>query len=161
MNPKSLLIPLAAFAVAVTGVQAFSSDVLSQAGLNEEQIAAFEVAKELREEGDKEGARDVLVEAGIDEDTMKAIREAMHSERSTMHEAVKAALEANDFSAFKVAIEGSPMADIVTTEADFALFKEAHEHREAANAIMVELGFPEHGEGKGGHGGRHMRGFGI
>ena len=144
----------------VTGVQAFNSDILSQAGLNEEQIAAFEVAKELREEGDREGARDVLAQAGIDEEVMGAIREAMHSERSTMHEAVETALEANDFAAFTVAVAGSPIADIVTTEADFALFKEAHEHREAANKIMAELGFPEHGEGKGGMHGFHRGGFG-
>ncbi len=161
MNPKNLLIPLAAFAVAVTGVQAFTSDVLSQAGLNEEQIAAFEVAKELREEGDREGARDVLAQAGIDEEIMGAIREAMHSERSAMHEAMEASLEANDFAAFTKAVAGSPIADIVTTEEDFALFKEAHEHREAADAIMTELGFPEHGKGKGGMYGHHRGGFGL
>jgi len=161
MNPKSLLIPLAAFAVAVTGVQAFSSDILLRAGLNDEQIAAFEVAKELRKEGDKDGARDILIEAGINEQTMRAIREAMHKEKSAMHEAMKAALEAGDFSAFKLAVEGSPIADIITTEADFTLFKEAHEHREAAAAIMEELGFPEHGEAMSGRHGRHLSGFGM
>lgn len=161
MNPKSLLIPLAAFAVAVTGVQAFSSDILLRAGLNDEQIAAFEVAKELRAEGDREAARDILIEAGIDEKTMHAIREAMHSERSGMHEAMKVTLEAGDFAAFKVAVEGSPIADLITSEADFALFKEAHEHKEAANAIMVELGFPEHGGPMGGHKARHLGSFGL
>lgn len=161
MNPKSLLIPVAAFAVAVTGVQAFNSDVLERAGLSAEQIAAFEVARELRQEGDKDAARDVLLEAGVDEDTMKSIRQAMHAQRDAMHIAIEAALAADDFTAFTSAVEGSPLADIVTTEADFELFKEAHEHRQAAKEIMAELGIDEHVM-KGGHGrGHHGGGFGL
>jgi hypothetical protein len=148
MNPKALLVPIAAFAVTVTGVQAFNSDLLQRAGLSEEQIAAFEVAQELRQEGDKDAARDVLLEAGIDLETMKSVRQAMHEHRHEMHQAITDAVEANDFAAFKVAVEGSPLADIVTTEADFALFKEAHELRaegehDEAKEIMTELGFDE------------------
>lgn len=160
MNSKNLLIPVAAFAVAVTGVQAFSSDLLQEAGLTDTQIEAFEEARELREEGDREGARDVLVSAGIDEEVMHAIREVMHEERDAMRAAMDEALENNDFEAFKAAIEGSPLADIINTEDDFALFKEAREHREAARTIMEELGFegPGHG-GQGGHLGHHRGGF--
>lgn len=160
MNAKALLIPIAAFAVTVTGVQAYNSDILERAGLNDTQIAAFEEARELREEGDKDGARDILVGAGVDADTMSAIREAMHEERDAMHQAMEAALEDDDYDAFKEAIEGSPLADIITSEADFALFKEAHEHREAARDIMEELGFPE-GERGMGMGGHHKGGFGM
>ena len=159
MNPKALLIPIAAFAVTVTGVQAFNSDVLERAGLDEEQISAFEEARGLREEGNRDGARDVLLDAGIDEGTMKSIREAMHQERDAMHDAMETALENNDYDAFKQAIEGSPLADIVTTQADFELFKEAHDHREAAHDIMTELGVQE-----GEHGdmmGHHRGGFGM
>lgn len=159
MNPKSLLIPIAAFAVTVTGAQAFNSDVLVRAGLDETQIAAFEQARELRKGGDKEGARDVLIEAGVDENTVAAVRDAMHKERDAMHEAMEIALEANDYDAFKTAIEGSPLADIITTEADFLLFKEAHDHREAARDIMEELGIK--GGERGVDNGRHLGGFGM
>lgn len=163
MNPKSLLIPVAAFAVAVTGVQAFNSDILTEVGLTEEQVAAFEVARELRQEGDKDGARDVLVEAGIDMETMHSIREAMHEHKHEMRDAMHDALAADDFDAFKTAVEGSPIADIVTSQADFDLFKEAHDLKEAgefaaAKEIMDELGLPskEHGHRHG-----HHHGFGM
>lgn len=126
MNSKALLIPIAAFAVAVTSVQAFNSEVLHEAGLNEAQIAAFEVAHELQQEGDKDGARDVLLDAGIDLEAMKSIRRAMQDHRHDMHHAIHKAVKTNDFDAFKVAVEGSPIADIVTTKADFELFKDAH-----------------------------------
>lgn len=160
MNAKALLIPIAAFAVTVTGAQAFNSEVLERAGLNDTQIEAFEEARELRENGDHDGARDVLVDAGVDADTMSAIREVMHAERDAMHVAMEAALEDDDYDAFKEAVEGSPLADIITSEADFELFKEAHEHREAARDIMEELGFEgdERGMGMSGH---HKGGFGM
>lgn len=164
MNSKSLLIAIAALALTATGAQAFSSNALITAGLTEEQQAAFEVARELREDGDVTAARDVLVEAGIDEDTLAKVRTAMHEERHAQHEAMKAALEANDFAAFITAIADSPLADVITTEEDFQSFKEAHElmesgDRDGAKAIFTELGVPEPKEGRGGHhGGRGLHG---
>ncbi len=171
MNAKALLIPLAAFAVTVTGVQAFNSDVLEEAGLTEDQISAFEEARELRQDGDREGARDTLVEAGVDEETLKSIREAMQAHRNETHNAVEQALENNDFGEFKIAAEGSPLADIITSEDDFTLFKEAHDYREegdyeAAREIMDELGMAYPRKGMGMHrdgrdGGLHVKsGFG-
>ena len=141
MNAKALLIPIAAFAVTVTGASAFNSEILEKAGLNSEQISAFEEAHELREDGDREGARDILTEAGLDEDTLKSIREAFQEERETKRSAINEAVEDGDYDAFTKAIEGSPLADIITSEDDFELFKEAHEHRAAAREIMEELGF--------------------
>ncbi len=41
MNAKSLLIPIAAFALTVTGAQAFNGQILQEAGLIEDQIVAF------------------------------------------------------------------------------------------------------------------------
>ena len=164
MNPKALLIPIAAFALTVTGVQAFNSEVLEKAGLNDDQVAAFEVAHELRKEGDKDGARDILVEAGLDMETMKSIREAMHEHRQETRVDIHEALDSNDFDAFKVAVEGSPIADIVTTQSDFELFKEAHDLKEEgefeeAKEIMEELGFEGHGHKGGKHGmNRHHNG---
>lgn len=159
---KALLIPLAAFAVTVTGASAFNSDVLMKAGLTEEQISAFEEAHELRKDGDKEGARNLIAEAGIDIDTLSSVREAMHEHKKEMHTAIDEAVEAGNYEAFLVAIEGSPLADIITSEEDFNLFVEAHELREsgdkeAAHEIMEDLGFEPkmhgmmHGRGHGMH----------
>ena len=153
---KALLIPVASFAVTVTGVSAFNSQVLEEAGLSNEEISAFEEARELHMEGNKDAARDVLAEAGIDLDTMHKVRMAMHEHKKEMRSAVDEAVKAKDFAAFVEAVEGSPLKDIVTTEADFNLFVEAHELREAgereeAKKIMEELGFPEkmgHVDGK-------------
>lgn len=158
MNAKALLIPIAAFAVTVTGASAFNSEILEKAGLNSEQISAFEEAHELREEGDREGARDILTEAGLDEDTLKSIREAFQEERQTKRSAINEAVEDGDYDAFKEAVEGSPLADIITSEDDFELFKEAHEHREAAREIMDELGF-EGKMNKANNGEHHGRKF--
>lgn len=146
MTPKALLIPIAAFAVTVTGVQAFDPEILKDAGLTDTQVEAFVEARELREIGEREKAREVLVAAGVDMETMEKVREAMHEERKASHEAMEAALETEDFAAFKIAIADSPIADIITTEEDFALFKEAHTLREdgdmeGARALMDELGF--------------------
>lgn len=148
MKAKSILIPIAAFALTATGVSAFNSDVLEKAGLTDEQRSAFEVARELREEGDKDGARDVLIEAGIDEDVIERVRTAMHEYRQENRGAIHDAVLNNDFDAFQTAIEGSPIADIVTTQADFDLFVEAHNLRQDGNhdearVIMEELGFEE------------------
>ena len=153
---KSLLIPIAAFAVTVTGVSAFNEDVLEKAGLSKDQISAFEEAHELRKDGDKEGARDILMDAGIDLETMHNVREVMHKHREAMKNDIDEAIENNDYEAFLSAIEGSPLADIINSESDFELFKEAHElkmtgdHKEA-HEIMEELGFEHKMNGLGHH----------
>lgn len=71
---KSLLVAIAALALTATGAQAFTGDTLVQAGLTENQRAAFEVARELRLEGDLTGARNLLVDAGIDETVIERVR---------------------------------------------------------------------------------------
>lgn len=143
---KALLIPVAAFAVTVTAASAYNSEVLERAGLSETEIEAFEEARELRKNGDKSGARDVLIDAGIDLETMQLVREAMHEHREEMRSAMDIAVEEKDFAAFKEAIVGSPLADIITSEADFEQFIEARKLREdgefaEAREIMEELGF--------------------
>lgn len=163
MKSKPFLIALAAFAVTATGAQAFDgTKLLEKAGLNEEQISAFETAHELREAGDFEKARDVLTEAGVDEETLKALREAAHENM----EAVRTAVENNNYEAFKVVVADSPFAEKIDSEEKFKKLVEAHTLREQgkydeAKAIMTELGVepPKHGFGRGGHGndrGRHM-----
>lgn len=145
---KAFLIPLAAFAVTVTGASAFNQEVLEEAGLSDEQISAFEAAHELRQEGNRDGARDILVEAGVDEETMHKVRESMREHREANRDAVKEAVDNNDYDAFQDAVEGSPIAEIVDTEADFEQFVKAHDLREEAREIMEDLGFekPDKGE---------------
>ncbi|OGG41791.1 hypothetical protein A2837_01085 [Candidatus Kaiserbacteria bacterium RIFCSPHIGHO2_01_FULL_46_22] len=148
MNLRSVLIPVAAFAVTVTGASAFNSELLQKAGLTEDQISAFEEAKELREAGDLDAARDVLEEAGVDEGVMERLRDTMHGH----HKALRAAIEDNDYEAFREAIEGSPLADIINTEEEFERFVEAHNlikngDKESAKEIFDDLGI----EGPGKH----------
>jgi hypothetical protein len=156
MNSKSLLIAIAAFAVTATGAQAFvGTNYLVQAGLSQTQVEAFTQARELRLKGKSEEARDLLLEAGLDEDAMDSIRAAARA----AHEAVQAAIENEDFAAFRTATEGTPLYDIITTEADFKLFVEAHDLRtegkyEEAREIFDELGVPA--RDKKGHHGRGM-----
>jgi Spy/CpxP family protein refolding chaperone len=151
MHSKSLLIAIAAFAVTATGAQAFvGSRYLAEAGLSDTQVEALKEARDLRKDGKADEARELLVEAGIDEEAMESLRDAMHQAREAMHQA----LADGDYNAFKESIEGSPLADIITTEADFAEFARAHALKEEgkydeAKVIMTELGLPERGEGKG------------
>ena len=152
MQSKSLLIAIAAFAVTTTGVHAYGgSKVLTRAGVNKEQVQAFEDAKELRDSGNFKGARDRLLEAGIDEETLKNVNKA----RRTVEQAIHEAVESRDYEAFKLAIADSPLADIITSESDFEQFVEAHELKkngnwEEAETAFNELGIdkPENGLGK-------------
>ena len=77
MQSKSLLIAIAAFAATAGSVQAYGgSQLLQKAGLTPTQISAFETAREKRQAGDMTGARDVLVEAGVDEHTLHSLHRA-------------------------------------------------------------------------------------
>jgi hypothetical protein len=155
MKSKPFLVAIAAFAVTATGVQAFQgTEILQKAGLTEEQIEAFETARELRESGDFEAARDTLLDAGVDEETIKSVKKAMHETR----DAIRAAVEANDYDAFKTAAAGTPLIEAVDTEEDFARFIEAHTLREdgkwdEAKVILDDLGIepPERMPGMGHH----------
>jgi len=151
MNSKSLLIAIAAFAVTATGAQAFvGTNYLVQAGLSQSQVEAFTQARELRLKGKNEEARDRLLEAGLDEETLDSLRTALKAAHTALHDAIAD----NDFAAFKTAVEGTPLYDIITTEEDFKTFVAAHNlratgsHREARE-LFTELGVsaPKHGLG--------------
>jgi hypothetical protein len=149
MQSKSLLIAIAAFAVTATGVHAYGGgEILNRAGLSEEQVTAFEKARELREGGDFVAARDKLVEAGVDEETLRLIREAGQGVKNKMRETVKE----GDYEAFKKTIADSPLADIITSEAYFEQFKEVHSLKrsgewEAAQTLLMELGVERMSQG--------------
>ncbi len=149
------MIPMAAFMVSATGVSAFNGDILDKINVNltTSQIEALEESHELRESGDFDAARTVLEEADIDKKTMHEIRSAMHKYRMEMRDAIKDAVENNDYEAFKTAIVDSPLAEHITTKEEFTKFVEAHELMaegkfEEAHAIMTELGI-ERGEHTG------------
>ncbi|MFT7644773.1 MAG: hypothetical protein ACI9BF_000430 [Candidatus Paceibacteria bacterium] len=156
MQSKSLFIAIAAFAVTTTGVHAYYGvEILNEAGLSEEQVTAFEEAGELREGGDFLAARDKLVEAGVDEETLRLIREATKGAKNKMRETVKE----GDYEAFKKTIADSPLADIITSEADFEQFKEAHSLKragewEAVQTLLMELGVESGSWGHHGHASR-------
>lgn len=146
MYAKSLLIPIAAFALSATGVSAFNPDVLQNVGLSDDQISAFEDARGLRQEGQLEKARDVLKNAGITVETMERMRKAIQKQRETIRTAIDQTVETDNYLAFKEAVVNLPLYDIITSKEDFELFKQAHElHRQGENTqtytILDELGF--------------------
>jgi hypothetical protein len=153
MKSKPFLIAIAAFAVTATGVQAFGSTRLfEQAGLSGEQISAFETARELKKSGDFEAARDVLVEAGVDEEVLRNVQQAARASRKAILEAI----EESDYEAFKDAALGTPLIVVIDTEADFDRFVEAHELKiegkwEEARKILDELGVPPRDHFAGNH----------
>lgn len=145
----NILIPLAAFAVSMTGAVTLSPDLMRQAGLSEEQIAAFEEARELKESGDFEKARDVLVSAHIDEDVMEQLREAMKERRHDHDIAIKAAIEANDYESFRAAVADSPLGEIIDSKEEFERFVEADALIDSGDKDEAKEIFEELGLGKG------------
>ncbi len=154
---KQILIPVAALAITATSVSAFSdTNLLSKLSINltDTEKAALEEAREIRDTARKE-ADQVLEDAGITNERMEEIHDAMHEAREKEHEAIKAAIAANDFEAYKTAVANSPIADTIDTEAKFAKLVEAHKliesgDKDGAHAIMDELGMKA--PKAGGHG---------
>jgi len=165
---KEIMIPVAAFAVTVTGASAFNSDMLSKidVDLTDSQVSALEEVHEMRAAGaDRDEVKTFLEDAGLDEGTMKEIKRATREVKQVQREAVHTALENDDYDAFQAAIANGPLADAIDSEADFETFKAAHElraegDREGASELMAELGI-EKGEGRGHKGGGHRGGHGA
>jgi hypothetical protein len=138
----SLFIAVAAFAVTASGVHAFSSpELLIKAGLSDDQVVAIQEAQELKATGDMAAAKETLEAAGITKETMRQIREVAKEAK----QAVRDALKAGDYQAFKAAIVDSPLEELITNETDFNQFMAAHELRregdtDAARSIFTELG---------------------
>jgi hypothetical protein len=162
MKFKHALIPVAAFAVTVSTASAFSgSDFIKHLNLEltDEQLKALEQAQEIREDA-REDVEAVLEAAGLDKEKMREVHDALHEARKAQSEAMKTAIEDNDYAAFLAAVEGTKLGEVVDTESEFKQFITAHElikdgDREAAKVIMDELGLEKPGLGlvqKGGHG---------
>lgn len=146
MQSKSLLIAIAAFAVTATGAQAYvGAKYLADSGLSTTQVEALKEARDLKKHGEVDKARDLLVEAGITEEVMESLRAAAHAS----HEAIHKAVEDNNYAAFVEAVAGTPLAESIDSEADFALFVQAHNLKSEgkfteAKTILTELGVPNH-----------------
>ena len=143
---KQLFIPVAAFAVTATSVAAFQNVDWSTVDidLSDNEITALEEAQEIRQAAHEE-AESVLEDAGIDQDRLKEIRKALHESHKANRDAIHNALEAGDYAAFTAAVANTPLAEDITSEADFEKLLEAHSLREAgeheaAKEIVEELG---------------------
>lgn len=158
------MIPVAAFAVTATGVSAFNPDALDRVdvAITDNQVAALEEAHALRQAGaDRSEIKEVLEATGLDRETMKEIRSAVHEAQQETREAVKAAVAAVAAEDYQAFLEVAPdrLLTAIASESDFALLLEAAELRaagdkEGAQDIMSELGIekPDR-EGKGLRGG--------
>ncbi len=139
-----LVIPIAAFALMATNASAFNTDALEKAGLTDDQIEAFKEAQELRSDGDRDGARDVLAGAGIDLDVLDEVRRAAVNERDDHREAIDQAIADDSFDEF-IALDLTGPLEVIDTEAEFEKLVEAHSLRDAgdytaAREIFDELG---------------------
>lgn len=169
---KQIMIPVAAFAVTATGASAFNSDILEShdVSLTDTQIEVLEEAHELRHNGtDRTEIKEMFEAAGLDQETLQKIRTITREYRDEMHEAVKKAIDNEDYDAYLEAVADTPRADLIDSESDFEKLLEAHELREdgdheGVREILSELGF-EKPEGRGHKGGMRSgdgegRGFG-
>lgn len=157
---------IAVFAATATSAYAFSPNLLKKINVNltEAQVSALEQARELRKSGaDRGEVKMFLQDNGVDQDTMKEVRNTVRKVKHEMRKAVHTALENNDYNAFLTAIADSPLADAIDSEADFETFKAALELKkvgdyEGARELMAELGIEK--PAYHGHGGGYRGGFG-
>lgn len=152
MQSKSLLVAVAAFAVTATGAQAYGGAILNRANISEEQRSALVSAHELRKSGDVETARNVLVEAGVDEEVLHELREAAKETRAE----IQAAVESGDYELFLELVADTPLADGVSSEADFELFQEAQTLRQSGEYADVKRIYNELGLDKKSRSGHHF-----
>lgn len=132
-------------------------EILEELGLDLDQVKdQLEAAREVRviEHLEELVADGTITQEEADE------RLAKMAEREARHQAIKDAIENNDYTAWQAAIEGTPMAEQNLSATDFARLVEARTlaqsgDREAAKEIMQDLGIkpPKRGHGFGPRGG--------
>lgn len=123
--------------------------------LTDEQKQAMDQIHSLHEQGLDDEARALAESVGLPLPPEGDGFREMHGDMGD-HQAVEAAVEANDYDAFVAATADAPFADQVD-EAFFQKFVEAHSLREAgdmegAKAIMDDLGITPPQGGHGPHG---------
>lgn len=170
LRMKHTIIPLAAIAL-LSGASAASAFTGSQwlsnlsVSLTDDQLKALEEARDIRESAETK-AQEVLKNAGIDDGKMAEIHKAMHEARKEEHDAMIAAVEANDYDAFRNAVRDSPIGSSIDTKSEFEKFVQAHTlmkfgDREGARKIFDELDIQRpQGRGMGMLGGMRKEGAG-
>lgn len=118
MKRSALLVPIAAIAALAPHAYAYDAAMLKAAGLDNEQIVAFTVARDMRQEGDVRGAREVLSEAGIDASALTHIEVTAAQHRKAVRNALETALANQDYATYiKVVAEAVPGASVLSPEA--------------------------------------------
>jgi hypothetical protein len=129
-------------------VEATSETPFAQ-NITPEFFASFTEANALRETGDIEGAKVIMDKLGLKPHKKHGkFNEEKRAEMKENHEAMRTAIEMEDYDAFVEAAGDAPFIDEVTPEF-FEKFIEAHTLRETgdfegAKAVMNELGLKPH-----------------
>ena len=136
------MIPLAA--VMVMGMGTGSVLAVKQThrqNFSEEQLQILEQARELFQSGNRAAGEALLEEAGIEKPQKRS--KGNHASQDD-REAVKVALDANDYEAFIAVAQDGPFGDDVTEEI-FEVLVEAHQlrqegDREGARDVIEDAG---------------------
>jgi len=140
-----------AFLMLSVGTTYAASEIGTRKNLSEEQKQVLEEVRELKQNGDYEGARELIEESGIE-------LPRHHGEKSQemieKHQEIKKAIENDDYESFLELTEDSNR-EIEIDEDIFNKMVEAHSLRvdgdhEGAREIMKEIGF-ERPHKKGGN----------
>lgn len=142
----AVIIPLFALMVIIAPLASVSAHGFGSgsANLSQEQKDVLEKAKALAKEGKKDEAKKLLEDAGLK--PMHGLKRGMKEPTAEMkahHEAVMAAIKANDFAKFKELTADKPFAGDIDADA-FAKLVKADELRaagdeEGAKALLKDV----------------------
>lgn len=122
----------------------------------QERFNVLVEAHELREAGDIEAAHELMEEQGIKKHGMRGEHgKKGHSFDPERREALKTAMQENDFDAWSELMENHPKADEMVNMEHFELMQEAFELREAGNKEAARELLQDAGV-KGSHNGMRM-----
>ncbi len=151
-----LVVPVLLF-----GILGSSYALAYETDLTDEQKEAVIEAHELRQAGDFESARSILEKAGVKDRVLgngMGRNGVMHEKR----EAIREAVEANDYDAYVEATKDTLFAETVTKDM-FSTIVKAHELREDGKFAEAEALLDKAGIERPGHmmGGRTGGGMGM
>jgi hypothetical protein len=128
-------------------------DAAAFSSFTSDQQAAIQKAFQIRKDADAQ-TKEILYAAGVDE---SKLHEAMRAQGDKDRAALDAALDSNDYAAFKALAADRPMADKVTEDVFAKLVQvralEKSGDTEGAKALRESLGLRMGPGGPHGHGG--------